>query len=337
MPVPLRPHQPVANPWLLVNLLPANELVFLDGGTGVGKSVLLAHWVSDFSTSPQRPADRKILYFSTPLQREERDHHLHTQQASLEGVVESIFDTSRFDCLTKYQIPFHFMVFIQEQLASQPAHCVIIDDPEELFTQAGAVEPDMVEHFWMALRQLDYEHNTTIIVPRRHGLNENRAYGLYTRSGTNHCRFILTLQYHQFDASKRVLMVAKHLHGPTGVQYHMAFESAGMVTVREVEPHQYVKPCRTQQTWQPDPTIERDDNEILEAAETYMNGKAVPKQELMDHIVSLGYSKRSFRAVMSRAKLPELRNGKVWYFGPRMPWQIEDLPHARTAARELAA
>lgn len=314
---PIEPVEPQTHRWIIPNLLPVRELVFVDGVPGVGKSIFCASTAASMSGVPGRDSPMRILYITSNRQAAERDDHLRTQDANLGLMVEAPFVQENADWDTQNpMVVFHFIEHVREQLKVQPTLFVIIDDLEELLENAGIIEERMYRRLWSELQAMAQEYCTTFIIPRRHGLHENRNYGLYTKTGNDMSRFILTMQYHPCDPRQRVITVARHLRGPAGIQWLFHFEPSGMMRAIRAESHQEVQPGNKLRTWTPDTRETHDDASFMEMLNDKMQGKPMTRAELLEHALSQGYSATRFRAHMSRLKLNQVRDGNTRRYQP---------------------
>lgn len=314
---PLEPVSPPTHPWIIDNLIPTCQIVFLDGVSGVGKSMFCAHLASSFSGVEGRESSHRILYISSKRQLAERDDHLRKQQANLGMLVEAPFDIEKpaFG-MPEPLIPFKLLDHIRAQVEEQPTFFVILDDLEELLAPAGPIDQAMMENFWNELQDMANLYLTTFVIPRRHGLHESRNYGTYTRTGNDAARFILTMQYHPWDPRQRVVTVARNLRGPAGIQWHYQFDTEGKLVATRVEPHQEVNPSNKLRTWTPDLQQARDDNSFAVMIAEHMNGQPATKADLLEHAKSKGYSANQFKNAMSRLKLPRLQRGTTQLYSP---------------------
>ncbi|MFO0813159.1 MAG: AAA family ATPase [Gemmatales bacterium] len=314
---PLTPAVPPAHPWIVENLLPAAEVVFLDGVSGVGKSIFCAHLASSFSGVEGRDSLHRILYISSKRQAEERDDHLRKQRGNLGIMVEAPFITEKSSFgMPEPMVPLRLLDHIRDQLNAQLVLFVIIDDLEELLAPAGPIELAMYENFWSELQEMARSFHTTFIIPRRRGLHEHRNYGLYTRTGNDAARLILAMQYHPHDPNQRVVTVAKNLRGPAAIQWLLQFDAGGRLFARKAEAHQVVNPSNTLRTWTPDISEARDDISFMTMLVEKTNGQPATKETLLEHAREAGYSENRFRHAMSRLKLRQTRQGNTHLYHP---------------------
>ena len=320
MPANLRPLQPVAAPvvpWIVPNLMPTCDVVFVDGVSGVGKSMFCAHFAAAYAGEPELISKHRILYITSKNQADERDSHLRQQRTNLDMLLEAPFESlPNLDGTPDPMLVFNFIDHIRDQLKSQAALFVIIDDLEELLEPAGPIDPMMMKRLWIELKSMASHYGTTFIIPRRHGLHENRSYGVYTKTGNDAIRFILTVQYHPFDPSQRVVTVAKNLRGPAGVQWLFQFDETGHLFGTRAEPHLEVQPSNKHRTWAPDHRETRNDSSFMETICDKFEGKPVTRDQMLEHAKEQGYSATQFRQHLSRLKLKKTRQGNTHLYQP---------------------
>ncbi len=217
---PLRP--PVdnnINPWLLDGLLPRNQVVLLDGYASVGKTALLA-LLSQKITEQNRK--RSILYLSSDRQTESRDLFLHRQRANYGQLHAVTFDRVPRP-LQSRQIYHDLLNCITDAITEKQPHCMIIDGLEDMLAEAPAADAKLSRSFWQSLHDLARHRQCTIIVTRTQGFHESRAYGHFTRIGSDLCGFALAMHYHPKSPAERVVTIIRHKFGPIGKQFHLKF------------------------------------------------------------------------------------------------------------------
>jgi hypothetical protein len=260
---PLRP--PVENninPWLLDGLLPRNQVVLLDGYASVGKTALLALLTERITDQNKK---RSILYLSSDRQTESRDLFLHRQRANFGQLHAVSFDLTARP-LQSRQVYVDLITCIGEALVDKRPHCMIIDGMEEILADALVADAKMSRQFWNALHELARRCECTIIVTRNQGFHESRAYGHFTRIGSDLCSFALAMHYHPKSPAERVVTIIRHKLGPIGKQFHLKFtndkaellakQSSENVRPAKSPAHDIpVKPTR-QPKAEPTPTIE---------------------------------------------------------------------------------
>lgn len=74
---PIIPSARKADHWLREGLLPREQIVLLDGSSGVGKSILAARFAADHCAAH---SENKVLYITSDHQAEDRTEHLYSQQ-----------------------------------------------------------------------------------------------------------------------------------------------------------------------------------------------------------------------------------------------------------------
>lgn len=297
-----------------IDFLPTRELILIDGAAGVGKSRLVCALAAGFSYSSAENNNRCVLFITSEHQRELRAHHLHFQEPNYESIREVTYQT--VESSDEPASPSHLLQFIEENVREHKPMLLVIDELEELLGDAVHSEEKSLSQFWISLKQLARESDCIICVPRTQGMHENRHYGPFARTGTRHAYFICTLHWHPTNPAMRVLSVAKNLKGRIGSQYLAVFNDKNRMAIRWLEPHEYVRPARHTQSWQPFTDAEMQGEEILAHVEEIMHGQPILKRELESAIIKMGFSKRAYLRVMAKVKLPCGRQGLDWYYLP---------------------
>lgn len=302
------PAPPKANP----DVLPPGELVLVDGAPGVGKSRFACLFAAAYTYTPTKDDNQCIsLFISSPQQRELRAIHLHPQEPIYSHLREVVYSYPEDS-----QTPEHLLQFIQQNVREHKPLLLVVDEVEELLDEAANAPEAALLHFWTKLRELAKETNCIILAPRSQGMHENRQYGAFARTGSQCARIIHTLHYHPTNPSLRVLTNVKNQYGIIGTQYRAEFHPSGRLYLRDLAPHQHVRPARQTQTWQPDSEVDMLSDELMVNVVNIMKGKPIRKKVLEAEILKRGYSKRAFTRMMATAKLPSGRHGLDWYYLP---------------------
>lgn len=323
------PPSPATPPaYYLDDQLPTQELVFLDGAAGVGKSYYLTKVASCLSRGDHHllnPQPVDVLYVATPRQQEllaeQFSQHPsdpeHLQQIAFADIVKG------GACLNDYLAAFNLL------LDEARPQVLILDGLEELLEQVRLDDGKPPEQatfasFWTDLRQISLKHGCTIIVPRQHGLHQSRSYGAHIKSGTLVARNIITIGYHPINACRRVIITAKNQRGLLGEQYHLELLRNGNSRLVKAAPHEHARPSKSPATWQADRAISSEENEIIELVGELMDGTAMPKQLLEEAVTKL-YSKRAYHRAMSKMKMESKRcdNTLNWFWVPTARMRME--------------
>jgi len=325
MPCTLQFDQPpVEQAWLIPEVLPQGELVLLDGPHGVGKSCLAAALAADISLKPHQGKEAAILYLPSKLQRPFVATFLNRQEINFDAINELKYQSADPEQSQLEPLLSSLEATIEEQ---KPA-LVVIDSLEEFLEDDAHTDARAWTEFWTRLRALAHACNSTILIPRRHGMHENRQYGPITRTGSEIALFILTMHYHPIDPAERIVTVAKHQTGLIGHQAHARF-TKNKLHLHHAEPHQHVRPARAPATWQPKDKQQEEINEILEHVESYMMGTVTPKKKVKEYVLESGFSERAYNRAMRHIKLEckRLPGSNDWHF----------LPTAKMESRSLEA
>ncbi len=320
--------------WFIEYHLPENELVLLDGQSGVGKSLYLASLTSLLTRGQHQLNEPvKVLYLTTPNQSDLFKQHHEPQKPD-----PSLLQVFSFCEVAQHArtLMDHLGAIFRELKEEQP-RVLILDSLEEVLADVRNQDdkPPTIQEwkdFWIELHSLAHFHRCTIIVPRQHGLHQSRSYGAFTRTGSTIARCILTMHYHPVNPRKRVITTAKNQRGLAGGQLHMFIEEDGVATLQHLHAHEHVKPSSRPATWQMDTEISGEDNEVIEFVQEQMAGKPIAKNDLCK-LVCEKFTVRAYRRVMSRMKLPTSRDAETqeWYWLPTK--MMEQQPRAHRSAQ----
>lgn len=300
--------------WHLPALLPQGELVLLDGAAGIGKSIFAAQLAALLTRQSDK---QKVIYISSPEQQQTRERFLHMQQArfeQLQAVDYLPLTVSMLD--TMLPLHQHFISFVSDLLQAERPVCLIIDSLDELLSQGAEADARQCREFWINLRELASKHQCTIIVPRQQGLHETRQYGAMTKAGSELARFVLAMHWHPLSPAKRVVCVARHQTGAMGQQFHLQFDADGNMAIHEMKESQHVRPAKSPQTWQNDPTQKNREEEILTHASSFMKGMPANCQQLKSYICRQGFSRRAVDSTLAKAEFKAVSDGTVCYYVP---------------------
>jgi hypothetical protein len=228
------------NPWLLEGVLPRNQVILLDGFAGVGKTALLALLSQKITEQNKK---RTILYLSSPKQAASRDVFLQRQKAHFAQLQAVDFQYEEKP-LQSRQIYADMLLFIVESLKNNQPHCMIIDGLDDYFADAIPADAKLSRDFWVNLNKAAERFQCTLIITRQQGFHEPRTYGHFTRAGSDHCNFALSMHYHPKAANERVVTIMRHRMGPIGKQFHLKFmgDQAELVEKQKAD---HVRPVKS--------------------------------------------------------------------------------------------
>lgn len=300
--------------WIIPGQLPAGELVFLDGFTGVGKSSAAAHYASFLSKSMIEEHPTAVLYLTSYLQSNSRNYHLSLNEANLARIKDVDYETIIKANTSDKTYVYKFIEVVVNQIKEHEPLLVVIDSMEEILTDSCNYTETDLRTLFMLLQHVARASGCTVLIPRTAGMHE-RHYSILGRAGTSIAEYIMTLHWHPVHADRRVLTVAKNIKGPMGDQWHHRYFNNGRFMPMYMEPHQHVKPARSPQTWKNDPAVFHRLDELIDLIRHVMTvEKITGSQELKDHIIKLGYKEYQFRQATSRMGLDSIRvHGKYTY------------------------
>lgn len=288
--------------WLLKDLLPAHELVVLDGSTGVGKTLALAVLSEQISKLP----GQNILYLSSHDQEQSRNMFLSRQQAQGKNIRAIDFTPSLPDSDLVLR---KLIRTIGESLNEYEPSVFILDGIEELLSYQTEMKTELSRFFWNSLRRYAADYCCTIIVTRTQGLNESRSYGTFTKLGSDHARFALAMHWHPHAPEERILTVIKHQFGPIGKQFHLQFEN-NQAVLKSVEKDHYQRPAKSAPTYQATKTARTpaaltftpQELEVVHAIEE-MTQSGVPSEDIHQKLTHTGYAHTLLEAVEAKLNL----------------------------------
>jgi hypothetical protein len=309
---------PVTNPhsrrWIIEDQLPAGELVFLDGLTGVGKSNTAAQYAATLSRSMIEDHPTAVLYFSSSSASESRDYHLSIHQANFDNIRH--LDYSEFlRTLADGDEPHRkFFHFIQAELIEHRPILMVIDSIEEMFKPYKLSEED-AHDLYDLLQMLARQSGCTLLIPRQCGMHE-RHYSTLGRAGTSVGQYIMTLHWHPIHADRRVITIAKNIRGPMGDQWHQRYFPDGRFVSHLMEPHQHVRPAKSPATWKADPAVKNKFHEIIAILKDKMEKEKITAvAELKKIVEGMGYSENEFRTAAAMMGVEAVRqNGYDYHY-----------------------
>lgn len=290
------PHSPR---WLLKDLLPAHELVVLDGSTGVGKTLTLAVLSDQIS----KLNGQGVVYLSSQDQQKSRNVFLNRQQGHSKNIKAIDFIPSVPDSDFALR---ELLNCIGETLNEHEPSVFILDGIEELLGYQTEMKSELSHSFWNKLRRYAEDYCCTIIVTRNQGLHESRSYGPFTKLGSDHARFALAMHWHPHAPAERILTVIKHQFGPIGKQFHLQFEN-NQATLKAVEKDHYQRPAKSAPTYQTTKpartsvTFSAVELEIVHAIEA-MNQSGIPTKEVRQKLMNDGHAHTLLEAVFTKLK-----------------------------------
>lgn len=287
--------------WLLKDLLPAQELVVLDGSTGVGKTLTLAVLSEQIS----KMNGQGVVYLSSQDQQKSRNFFLRRQQAHNKNIKAIDFTPTVPDSDFALR---ELLNCIGETLNEHEPSVFILDGIEELLGYQTEMKAELSHSFWNALRRYAEDYCCTIIVTRNQGLHESRSYGPFTKLGSDHARFALAMHWHPHAPEERILTVIKHQFGPIGKQFHLQFDNQRAV-LKAVEKDHYQRPAKSAPTYQATkPTrtpatisFTLEELAVVRAIEE-MTQSGVPTKDIQQKLTHTGHAHTLLEAVFTKLK-----------------------------------
>jgi archaellum biogenesis ATPase FlaH len=291
--------------WLIEPMVPAGELVLLDGTAGVGKTMALCNMAGMLATLKHQ----KVIFVSSPEQRLARSSFLKRQKVDYTrlGAVEFAPAVQPLD--GKQPLHNSFLTFVTETIGEHQPTCIMVDGLDEMLSQGQEADTKLCRDFWHELRELANETGCTILVSRSSGMHESRNYGAFTKTGTDLVRFILTMHWHPEALNKRILNVAKFQFGPIGRQIIIHFEEECPVITCHTGNDDYVKPAKSPQcrtlahTLGKNAPISQEEARVIGKIDD-MKRQGKTDLQVFEFFESNGYArKRIFRLMNHRAHM----------------------------------
>jgi hypothetical protein len=311
--VPLPSSTPEPS-WLLDGLLPAGQLVILDGPTGVGKTLLAAALLSSIDHADERP-----FWIAAPDELEPlATRHLlrHGIKPDAIRLIATEEDNFMFtsDTADEEALAFCDLLFYE----GRPS-ILVIDGLEQTFPFLEKLPADRQRAFFRELRRLAAHWNSTFLITR------TRSEGRLARAADEAARVILQLSWHPYDRAQRLLTVTKNQLAPAGAQFQITITN-GHATWQEPAEADYLPQATSPQPVPRKPGPASSLNEIATKLRDYVKEEAKPAAEVKGYLSALGYTASSIRKALVLAHLTCERRGNAW-------WYLVEVGHAVHASQ----
>jgi hypothetical protein len=316
-------HDPTplpARPWFLHGLLPAGQLVLLDGPSGVGKSLFAAALAAHLARLllPSAKPDAVPILWVDSLHRyydlTTRQHLVHDMpHASCRTL--PIEPSERSDLASSTPLADLLHRLTEECRSSQPG-LLIINDLEQTFPFLLQLPADQQKQFWRGLQACAATHQCTVLVLRSSGLHQPRQASRLSRLGSELAYFNLALAWHPNNAHQRLLTIAKNNFGPVGNQFLLDLNCHGQISWQSLAPHDHQRPGYQPlpQTWaKQKPRPISLTTEILEQLQSIL-AEPVPAKVIKDFFLAAGYAPNALRTALEQADIKLIRRDKDWWY-----------------------
>jgi len=334
---PLVPPSCRETAWLIPGLLPVGEVVMLEGGPGLGKTLLATAWAARLSRDGAGQGTAALILTASiraaelglgQLARHEPDFsRLH----AIDWTATARDENGRREAVVEEMI-FH----IEQHLEQNHPRLLIIDSLDEAFSVLATEPAHRQRHFWSQMVAAARRHGCTILLLTRQCSKRDRA-GRVASLAADFARCVFSLGWHPADASLRVLTRTRDLFSPAGVQWHVAIDEAGQADCHPTNDHDHVPPGQggTPVTWLSRRQKRSNLPLVMKAVEEYLDGKK-PIRMVRDHVLGLGHSYPAFREAMRHLDVEAKKEGSLWWYIPgpeialkhtlRAPAPFPDLP-----------
>jgi KaiC/GvpD/RAD55 family RecA-like ATPase len=313
---PLTAPTPAETTWLVPNLLPAGEIVLLEGPAGVGKTLLAAAWTSRISKEGQGGLAGLVLTASTRA-ADLAASHLARHQADFDRLRNIHWSaTSRDENGKREAVVNDMLTHFEAHLEEHKPKLLVIDALEEVLVELASEPAHWQRHFWDRLQKSARRHACTILILSRPCTRRDRA-GRVGRLAADYARCCFSLAWHPTDAAQRVLTRTRDPLAAAGAQWHVGIDGDGHAECFTAPDNDHVPPGQGSApvTWLS--RRQKSDNipRILKALEEYVGIKLAAFQ-VRDHILGQGFSYSAFREALRHSDITHKREGGVWWYVP---------------------
>jgi hypothetical protein len=300
--------------WLLDGLLPAGQLVVLDGPSGVGKSLLTAALLAQIDHADDPP-----FWIAAPDELEPLTHrHLHRHGVRPDGIRLVATDEDNF-MFKSEEADEEALAYCDLLFHGGSPRLVVIDGLEQTFPFLDKLPAERQRAFFRELRRLAAHWNSTFLITR------TRHEGRLARAANETARVILTLAWHPHDRSQRLLTVTKNQLAPAGAQFQITITN-GHATWQEPAEADYLPQATSPQPVPRKPGPASSLDEIATKLRDYVKTEAKPAAEVKGYLSALGYTASSIRKALVLAHLTCERRGNAW-------WYLVEVGHAVHASQ----
>lgn len=293
------------NAWLLPGLLPEGGLAFLQGASGVGKSLFAASLAAavhqKMAVLDPEGNDQYVLWLTHPDSARLHAHYL--RQAGVATAQQQLHLVD--DALVQQygnQAPEDFGHLLYD-IAGCGTRLVIIDHLDHLCPAFLAMDSFIQMNFLRNLERIASHHRLAILFLH----HPKKTHPLFALTNPFN-RFALQLSWHPHTTRCRLLTIIKNQFGPTGTQFLLDISDEGKVTWKQLQEDQRivcansVKPSGRVKLDQLVQTLRAMIHEPQRACQV--------KQSLKD----AGYSDRLIRSAARLANICVTKQGDNWWY-----------------------
>lgn len=283
--------------WHIPGLLPAGELLTLDGAPRVGKTLLATHWAAQLS----HIEGQSVLYLHDIGQTEAALTFLNTAGYTRERVIVRQLNIPDTVPGTKPACVFpHVLAQLRQQVDEHQPTIVVVDGFDDLLDAGPDVNPHEARRLWRELYDLVKERDITVLLTRSRGLHEPRTSGNLTKAALRVLHHGLTLGWHPYHENQRILSIAHNQFGPSRDQYHLTIGEDGDVVVRARLRKQHVQPARSPSPWRYCHFREQRLAACVDFACRLIADKALEMNVLTDALHKMGFTRTEIHQALER-------------------------------------
>jgi KaiC/GvpD/RAD55 family RecA-like ATPase len=288
---------PTQTNWHIPGLLPAGELLTLDGPPRVGKTLLATHWTAELS----KVEGQRILYLHDIGQTEAALTFLASAGYNRERVVLRQLEVPDAEPDTRPACIFpHLLTQLRQKVDEYKPTIVIVDGFDDLLDAGPDVNPHEARRLWRELYDFVMERDITVLLTRVKGLHETRPTGNLTKAALRVVHHGLTMGWYPCHEEQRVIAVAHNQFGKTSAQFHMSISDHGAVEVKARHHSQRVKPAKSPSPWQYHQFREQRLAACVDLAVQLIAGQALHMNVLIDALAKLGFTKGEINQALAR-------------------------------------
>ncbi len=300
-------HKPLA--WAVPELLPVGKLVFLEGPTGVGKSIIMARLAAllDGFYRSQHPefTDQYVLWLTHSDEAAYHSRYLKRQGFPSAQPCVHVVDPA---VLQEYgdEAPEDLYAWINCTASSTGTQLVVIDSLEDicpvLFKQSVEQQQQFLRDLAESAERLGY----TIVI--LHQPQRNTPF--YQLSNPMN-RFALRLTWHPQERNSRLLTIVKNQFGPANVQFQFIFDGEGIIDWHKTADNEQEISGHANRRG-PESHVEEICSKLPE-----LLTEPILVADLKAQLRNEGFTDRSIRVALKTTQVRSVKIGKQWWYQPK--------------------
>lgn len=298
--------------WFLPNLLPKGKLVFLQGPTGVGKSIVAAHLATlvDQQLNPETPD--KVIWLTHPENAATHARYLAQQQANRISlhVIDPVLIASYGN-----EAPTDFQCSLLYDTSFADGVLVVVDSLEDLCPAFFQLDLEAQQSL---LREFE-EHAEKFGITYLFLHQDKRSQRIFQLSNRLN-RFTLEVKHH--GQNTRLLNIIKSQFGPSNLTHVLEFNETGELSICELTADEPMPQSRKK----PGPASSAA--VIVQKLSTLLTEPALVC-EVRQVLQSEGYTPNAIRQALKQSKVATVKKGKDWWY------QLASGPLCNSTTRQL--